>query len=731
MKKVLLVLFVVIILAAAAWPQDVFEALRKGDIQAVKALVENSPEVLESRDRDGLTLLHYAAFGGDAGLINYLVDKGAKLEPANSQETPLHLAAQNDRSEAVAALIKKGAPLETRDDYSRTALILCARERGQSASARILLNAGADINAADKYGDTALSLAAWRGKLEVVDLLLDKGAGVPASGDRWKRLLSESASHGLTKLFRRLTEGDRDLKAGAGSTPALLHSAAQGGSAEIVDVLIKKGFDPAEPDMYGWTPLHYAALDGRTETARKLVKKGAPLNARTMAGQSPYNVARERGMEDVVKLLAENGAETDAAQFPVLQGDYLGQKPPADEPEVFAPGIVSSIWGLHTTAVFSPDGNEVYWGPMMTFPGEVYSRGWLFMMKRVDGRWSSPARAPFSGPDFRDDVPFFSADGKRIYFISRRPLSGGTEARERIWFADRTTGGWSEPRPIDATVNDQQMHWQFSLDKQGNLYFASSGSGGLGMDDIYCARFVDGKYEKPVNLGETINTADAESTPFIAPDGSYLLFSRDFGIWASFRGMDGSWSKPVNLGPEVRGLCPQVTADGKYLFFSSLEDDQRGAFWIKADIIDKARLKSRQKLPTGDELEQIERSIRDSIGWAKTKDFRLLYGIIANDPDFLEVHPDGNVVKGFEDFKKAETFWGSPDFKAVRYEIRDLKIKLSKSGDVAWFYCILDDINEWKGQSANWENTRWTGVLEKREDRWVIVQQHFSFAAKD
>ncbi|MBE0713884.1 MAG: nuclear transport factor 2 family protein [Candidatus Aminicenantes bacterium] len=133
----------------------------------------------------------------------------------------------------------------------------------------------------------------------------------------------------------------------------------------------------------------------------------------------------------------------------------------------------------------------------------------------------------------------------------------------------------------------------------------------------------------------------------------------------------------------------------------------------------------------GDELGLIEQSIRACIGWAKTKDFHLLYNVIANDTDFLEVHPDGAVVKGFEDFKKAEKFWGSPDFKAVRYEIRDLKIKLSKSGDVAWFFCILDDINEWKGQPANWENTRWTGVLEKRDGRWVTVQQHFSFAAKE
>lgn len=41
---------------------------------------------------------------------------------------------------------------------------------------------------------------------------------------------------------------------------------------------------------------------------------------------------------------------------------------------------------------------------------------------------------------------------------------------------------------------------------------------------------------------------------------------------------------------------------------------------------------------------------------------------------------------------------------------------------------MLDDINEWKGQPANWENTRWTGVLEKRDNNWIIVQMHFSFA---
>ncbi len=129
------------------------------------------------------------------------------------------------------------------------------------------------------------------------------------------------------------------------------------------------------------------------------------------------------------------------------------------------------------------------------------------------------------------------------------------------------------------------------------------------------------------------------------------------------------------------------------------------------------------------EKQRVEKAIRSSIGWAKTKDIDLLYSVIANDSNYLEVDPEDRVVKGFNDFKKAEAFWMNPDFKAIRYEIRDLTINFSASGDVAWFYCILDDINEWKGQPASWENTRWTGVLEKRDTSWVIVQMHFSFAS--
>ena len=128
------------------------------------------------------------------------------------------------------------------------------------------------------------------------------------------------------------------------------------------------------------------------------------------------------------------------------------------------------------------------------------------------------------------------------------------------------------------------------------------------------------------------------------------------------------------------------------------------------------------------ELPLVQKTIHSAIGWAKNKDLALLHSVIANDTNYIEVDPDDRVVRGFEDFRKAEQFWMNDNFKAIRYEIKDLTINFSGSGTVAWFFCMLDDMNEWKGQPANWENTRWTGVLEKRNDKWVIVQMHFSFA---
>ena len=127
----------------------------------------------------------------------------------------------------------------------------------------------------------------------------------------------------------------------------------------------------------------------------------------------------------------------------------------------------------------------------------------------------------------------------------------------------------------------------------------------------------------------------------------------------------------------------------------------------------------------------IEETVYDSIAWALTKDRARLESIIAHDEDYFSFHPGGlDGVHGYAEFERGFELWMDPRFEATRTEVRKFRSRLSSSGDVAWFSAILDDCYRWDGEPGCWKDTRWTGVLEKRDGRWQIVQMHFSFCLR-
>ena len=128
------------------------------------------------------------------------------------------------------------------------------------------------------------------------------------------------------------------------------------------------------------------------------------------------------------------------------------------------------------------------------------------------------------------------------------------------------------------------------------------------------------------------------------------------------------------------------------------------------------------------ETATIDSVIRASIQWAMQKDTASMFRSFAHDSTLFWFSPDSaGTIRGFAAQKQmVEGVLMDPAFVAVGSDFRDMRIHLSRSGDVAWWSCILDDRNTWQGRPANWENVRWTGVAEKREGGWVIVQMHFS-----
>lgn len=128
------------------------------------------------------------------------------------------------------------------------------------------------------------------------------------------------------------------------------------------------------------------------------------------------------------------------------------------------------------------------------------------------------------------------------------------------------------------------------------------------------------------------------------------------------------------------------------------------------------------------EREKVTEVIRSNIRWALTKDTEMLYGTMIQDERFFMLNPrTSGTIRGFDAMKEmTERVFLNESFKGVSSEFKDLRVELSGCGCTAWFSCILDDRNTWDGKPFDWIDVRWTGVLEKIDGKWRIMQMHFS-----
>jgi len=260
---------------------------------------------------------------------------------------------------------------------------------------------------------------------------------------------------------------------------------------------------------------------------------------------------------------------------------YLGQTPPGSDPELFAPGIVST--GMYTRDVaMTPDRQELYFSVMVG--------GFSVIMgtRLEEDGWTEPEVASFSGdPRFLDAEPAISPDGQRLFFLSTRlpagreptPEETRTWTNEDIWAVDRHGGQWGDPYNLGAPVNTSASEFFPSATRDGTLYFTRGEEGG---SYIYRSRLVDGLYTDPERLGPRVNSTHSQYNAFVHPDERYLVLStadRDDTLGGSdyyvvFRSEDDTWSEPVNLGEPVNTagggeISPYVSPDGAYFFFMS------------------------------------------------------------------------------------------------------------------------------------------------------------------
>ncbi len=249
----------------------------------------------------------------------------------------------------------------------------------------------------------------------------------------------------------------------------------------------------------------------------------------------------------------------------------------------FLPDMVMQFPGVRDITI-SPDEKEMYF----TFQSYIGDLSAIAFCININGKWSNPEVAPFSGR-FHDLEPSFAPDGLRIYFASDRPgtMEGGDSKNYDIWMVERKSlqSDWSQPANIGSPVNTKGNEFYPIVTKSGNLYFTGDGPLSKGKDDIFVSVFLNGKYASPVPVGDSVNSAEYEFNAFVDPNEKYMIFTcynrqGGFGsgdLYISHNLDKGSlswkWSAPASLGMGINSAqmdyCPYVDSKNGILYFTS------------------------------------------------------------------------------------------------------------------------------------------------------------------
>lgn len=291
-------------------------------------------------------------------------------------------------------------------------------------------------------------------------------------------------------------------------------------------------------------------------------------------------------------LLTSNvNAQTNILPKPI--GPYLGQKPPGLKPEVFAPGIVSTEDRVYANVSFNSDINSICWTPNSS--DSTKWKGGIIISNKINNIWSEPKEIRFLDKTYSHRSPYFSLDGKRLYFQGYKNTDHGWDQKEKFYYVEKTEYGWSEPILLDSIFNKYAVHWQFSLDNENNLYFGGDLRGVENSGGIYFSQKLEGQYQEPELIISNMNYGEAVFGPAISPDNKYLLFARVhprgstnpriFSIYISFRKEGNTWTEPQELGEklDMDGNQPRISPDGKYIFFVG-NDSQ--SYWVDSKIVE-------------------------------------------------------------------------------------------------------------------------------------------------
>ncbi len=262
---------------------------------------------------------------------------------------------------------------------------------------------------------------------------------------------------------------------------------------------------------------------------------------------------------------------------------YLGQTPPGNIPQVFAPGIVSSPNRNEAVITFSSDGKSIFFYiEKWPQPGNPYT---LFMTY-TDNHWTGPDTIPYTLGRSTGE-PFFAYAGTRVYMFATNAVNHQGVAD--LSYSEKQGETWSDPISMGDPPNSENYQYHPCLVGDTSVYFSSNAG------HICRSQYSSGTYQSRVILPKPVNYIGSQTwgDPFVSPDESYLIFKsirpEGFGqndLYISYKKPDGTWTNPKNLGNIINNQNDQssgdITPDGLYMTYGSDKD----LHWVSTSFID-------------------------------------------------------------------------------------------------------------------------------------------------
>ncbi|MFZ0564738.1 MAG: ankyrin repeat domain-containing protein [Chlamydiales bacterium] len=299
-------------------PEKVLEKkseLEKSE-EIIDLLINSRNSILNAQDNQGLTPLHWAIKNNHPELIKALINRDADLtiKDYHEQQSPLHFAVLQEQKETIDALLKsrnlygfKKVDIDDRDFKGDTALHLAA-EKGKVDILKALLLHKPDINAKNNSGETPLLVAIRKGNSEVVKILLNHKANISAADKHGETPFTEFIKRKEEKIIEDLLENINVNQVKDESGRTLLHQAAQLGNLKTMSLLIQNKSKLNITDNKNQTPLFVAIDNNKLEAVDLLIRHGVSVNATNQDRETPLHRAIELKNAPLIELLIQRGA---------------------------------------------------------------------------------------------------------------------------------------------------------------------------------------------------------------------------------------------------------------------------------------------------------------------------------------------------------------------------------------------------------------------------------------